>query len=200
MAKSVVTERARAGKGLVDIYPFKTLREGVSSPDETVLVDVGGGQGQVLQDIRTHVRELGGKKMVLENLLKTVEDHLPLENVDFVPYGFLTAEQPVNGARAYLLRHILHDWPDLICLQILLNTIPALVKGKSKFLVVEIILPPMNPPIFGALMDIQIMNYGGGGRKEREWRAIFESVGLEIVEILPTAKSDSVMELVLKSS
>jgi hypothetical protein len=82
----------------------------------------------------------------------------------------------------------------------LLNTIPALVKGKSKILIVETILPPMNPPIFGALMDIQMMNYGGGGRKERQWRAIFESVGLEIVKIWPTAKSDSVMELVLKSS
>jgi O-methyltransferase domain len=155
MAKSIVTERARAGKGLVDIYPFKTLGEGLSSPDETVLVDVGGGQGQVLQDIRTHVPELGDKKMVLEDLLKTEEGRLPLENVDFVPYDFLTAEQPVNGARTYLLRHILHDCP-------------ALVKSKSKILIVEIILPPMNPPIFGALMDIQMMNYGGGGRKERQ--------------------------------
>jgi hypothetical protein len=200
MAKSVVTERARAGKGLVDIYPFKTLGEALSSPDETVFVDVGGGQGQVLQDIRTHVPELACKKMVLEDLPKTVEDHLPQKNVDFVPYDFLTAEQPVNGARAYLLRHILHDWPDRIYCQIFLSTIPALVKGKSKILMVEIILPPMNPPIFGALMDIQMMNYGGGGRKERQWRAIFELVRLEIMKIWPTAESDSVMELVLKSS
>ena len=200
MAKSVATERARAGKGLVDIYPFKSLGEGLSSPDEIVLVDVGGGQRQVLEDIRMHVPELNGKKMVLKDLPKTVEDHVPLEDVDFVPYDFLTVEQPVKGARAYLLRHILHDWPDRICRKILLNTIPALVKGKSKILIVEIILPPMSPPIFGALMDIQMMNYGGGGRKERQWRAIFESVGLEIVKIWPTAKSDSVMELVLKSS
>jgi len=200
MAKSVATERARAGKGLVDIYPFKSLGEGLSCPDEIVLVDVGGGQGQVLEDMRMHVLELNGKKMVLEDLPKTVEDHVPLEDVDFVPYDFLTVEQPVKGARAYLLRHILHDWPDRICRKILLNTIPALVKGKSKILIVEIILPPVNPPIFGALMDIQMMNYGGGGRKERQWRAIFESVGLEIVKIWPTAKSDSVMELVLKSS
>jgi hypothetical protein len=53
---------------------------------------------------------------------------------------------------------------------------------------------------FRALMDIQMMNYGGGGRKERQWRAIFESVGLEIVKIWPGVKSDSVMELGLKSS
>jgi hypothetical protein len=199
MAKSVATERARAGIGFVDIYPFKILGERLSSPDEIVLVDVGGGQGQVLEDIRTHVPELTGR-MVLEDLPKTVEAHVTLENVEFVPYNFLTAEQPVKGARAYLLRHILHDWPDHICRQILLNTIPALVAGKSRILIVEVILPPMNPPVFGALMDIQMMNYGGGGRKERQWRAIFESVGLEIVKIWPVAKNDSVMELVLKSS
>jgi hypothetical protein len=133
----------------VDIYPFKSLGEGLSTPDEIVLVDVGGGRGQVLEDIRTHVPDLAGKKMVLEDLPKTVEDHVPLENVEFVPYDFLTAEQPVKGARGYLLRHILHDWPDRICRQILLNTIPALVSEKSRILIVEIILPPMNPPIFG---------------------------------------------------
>jgi hypothetical protein len=96
-------------------------------------------------------------KMVLEDLPETVEAHVPLENVEILPYNFITTEQPVKGARAYLLRHVLHDWPDHSCRHILLNTIPALVEGESRILVVEKILPPLNAPVLSSLLDIQMM-------------------------------------------
>ena len=104
-----------------------------------------------------------------------------------------------TGARTYLLRHILHDWSDHSSRQILENTIPALVEGKSKLLLVEVILPPMNAPVFGSLRDINMMKYAGMGRKERQWRGLLDSVGLEIVKIWPPVKNDSVMEAVPKS-
>jgi len=197
MAHSIAMERARTGKGFADLYPFETLAKSHTS-DEVVLVDIGGGVGQVLEDIRKHVPRLVGK-MILEDLPKTVSAHVPLENVEFVDYNFLTTEQPIKGARAYLLRHVLHDWSDNMVRKILLNTIPALGED-SKILIVEVVLPPMNAPVFSALMDIQMMIYGGAGRKERQWRALFESVGMEIEKIWPAAKGDSVMELALRSS
>ncbi|KAF4636560.1 hypothetical protein G7Y89_g1527 [Cudoniella acicularis] len=136
--------------------------------------------------------------MVLEDLAKTVENHAPLKKTEIIPYNFFTTEQPVKGARAYLLRHVLHDWPFHACRQILLNTIPALVKGKSRILIAEVILPDMNTSAFGSLMDIQMMKYGGSGRKERMWREIFESVGLEVAKIWPAVGTDSIFELVLQ--
>jgi hypothetical protein len=163
-----------------------------------VLVDVGGGYGQVLEDIQKYVPGLVGK-MVLEDLPETVEAHVPLENVEIVPYNFITTEQPVKGARAYLLRHILHDWPDHSCRQILLNTITALVEGESRILVVEKILPPLNAPVLSSLLDIRMMYYGGCERKEKHWRDLFGSVGLEVVKIWPGLENDSMMELRLKS-
>jgi hypothetical protein len=42
----------------------------------------------VLQDIRTHCHGLKGK-MVLEDLPKMLENYLPLENVEVLPYDFL---------------------------------------------------------------------------------------------------------------
>jgi O-methyltransferase domain len=197
MSNSCAIERTATGRGYADIYPFHTLEKDLSDPDEIVLVDVGGGYGHVLDEIKKRYPTMKGK-MVLEDLAKTVEAHLPLENVDIVTYNFLTEQQPVIGARAYIMRHVLADWPDHICRQILKNTIPALVRGKSRILISETVLPKMNPPVFGSLMDVQMMKFGGSGRKEKMWRELFESVGLEVVKIWPPVKFDSIMELVLK--
>jgi hypothetical protein len=41
-----------------------------------------------------------------------------------------------------------------------------------------------------------MMRFSGMDRKERQWRELFESVGLEIVKIWPTVKNDRVMEVV----
>jgi hypothetical protein len=101
-----------------------------------------------------------------------------------------------TGARCYIFRHVLDDWPDHACRKILQNTIPALVKGKSKILIVEITLPPTNAPVWGSLMDINLMRFGGMTRKETEWRALVESVGLKVVKIWPGGKKDSVLEVV----
>lgn len=57
----------------------------------------------------------------------------------------------------------------------------------------------MNASVWGSLMDINMMKYAGMGRKERQWRELLDSVGLEIVKIWPPAKNDSVMEAVPKS-
>lgn len=99
-----------------------------------------------------------------------------------------------------MLRHVLHDWPDHACKKILQNTIPALVKGKSKIMVVEVILSSPDPDelVFGSLMDFQMMKYGGMGRKERQWRALIESAGLKVVKIWPAIRHDRIIEAVPK--
>ncbi|KAH8651839.1 S-adenosyl-L-methionine-dependent methyltransferase [Tricladium varicosporioides] len=199
MASSVASER-REGVGFADFWPFASLVGEESTNDEgeeeVLIVDVGGGLGHVLKDIQDHIPELKGRKMVLEDLPKTVANHLPLSNTSITPYNFLTTLQPIIGAKVYILRHVLHDWPFHICQRILRNTKAGMRKG-SRVLVVEVILPEMNAGAFGSLMDIQMMKYGGSGRKEGMWREIFEGTGLRLVKIWPTERADSVFELTL---
>jgi demethylsterigmatocystin 6-O-methyltransferase len=95
MVNSVSTEWATTGKGFAGMYPFES-EVGGASREEVVLVNVGGGYGQVLQDVRKHVPRLKGK-MVLEDLPETVKAAPPIEGVEIVPYGFFTQEQPVKG-------------------------------------------------------------------------------------------------------
>ena len=37
--------------------------------------------------------------------------------------------QPVKDADVYFFRHIIHNWPDLYCIKILRNLVPALKNG-----------------------------------------------------------------------
>lgn len=96
------------------------------------------------------------------------------------------------------MRHILHDWSDHAAREILKNTIPALVRGKSKILLIEGIISSTDAAVFPALMDVNMMKYGGMGRKVRQWRELLNSVGLEITKIHPPLKSDSYMEVIPK--
>ena len=100
------------------------------------------------------------------------------------------------GARAYLLRHVLVDWSDEKCRQILRNTIPALEAGKSRLLFAEIVIDARNASFFCTMMDINLMRYSGSGRTEKQWRKLLGSVGLSITKILPPGKYDSIMEAV----
>jgi hypothetical protein len=95
MAASVARERSIYDKGFASVFPFEAeLAWG--SPEDTVPVDVGGGYGQVLEDIRTNIPSLKGK-MVLEDLPKTIERAKELENLDKVAYDFFNELQPVVG-------------------------------------------------------------------------------------------------------
>jgi 6-hydroxytryprostatin B O-methyltransferase len=59
--------------------------------------------------------------------------------IQFQEHSFFKP-QPVKGASVYLLRHILHDWPDKEAIQILRNLVPVLGK-QSKIIISDIVLP-----------------------------------------------------------
>lgn len=106
MAKSIETERDNiAGKTIVDVYPFEAevanADGSLPSLGEPLVVDVGGGYGHLLQEIRTRLPHVKGK-MVLEDLPETVRGAVPMENVDIVSYNFFTQQQPVKGEKDWI--------------------------------------------------------------------------------------------------
>ena len=95
MSNSVAIERLSTGKSVVDGYPFAhELAD--AGPDEIVVVDIGGGYGHLLQELRTQFPQIKGK-VVVEDLPETVKGVLPIENAEVVPYNFFIQEQPVKG-------------------------------------------------------------------------------------------------------
>ena len=194
MAASLAIERQWHKDGFASIYPFASLSQATAKADDIVLVEVGGGHGHVVRELRKTLPGFTGP-MVVQDLPNVVGGAPPQDGVEMMAYNFFTEAQPVVGARAYLFRHVLLDWSDSDCRKILRNTMGALRKGHSRILIAESILPKMNPPPFQAMMDVAMIRFEGRGRKERQWRELFASVGLEVVKIWPGRGYDSIMEL-----
>lgn len=89
--------------------------------------------------------------------------------------------QPVAAARAYLLRLILHDWPDAAAKQILNHVRDAAQRGYSKILVADIVLPVQGATLAESVFDVHMMALlGGRERTESSWRELLAECGLEI--------------------
>ncbi|KAK9481518.1 O-methyltransferase-domain-containing protein [Lipomyces starkeyi] len=115
-------------------------------PDGGTVVDIGGSTGTsaiALAKAYPHliftVQDLPANA---ENGRKTAES-LPADiasRITFQAHDFKTA-QPVQGADVYLLRMILHDWPDDEATSILKNIVAAMDKRKSRLLIMDTVLP-----------------------------------------------------------
>ncbi|MCJ1400517.1 hypothetical protein MMC11_003723 [Xylographa trunciseda] len=184
-----------------DIFPAdKIILEGASHGDDgTLLVDIGGGEGQDAESFRTKFPDVAGRVVVqdLPEVICTIEklDHRVMR----MEHDFFMS-QPVKDARAYYFRNIFHNWPDSSCLKILENTALAMKRGYSKLLMFEWVLPERDVPLFPALLDINLMALlSGMERTEAQWRKLLDSAGFEIVKFWKTSPdTEGMIEAVLK--
>lgn len=112
--------------------PIDKVLKGKLDSDDVLLVDVGGNIGGQLRDFHASHPTIPGR-LILQDLPELLEklDHETLKSIEVVPRDFMKP-QPVVGARAYVLRNVLHDWPDAYCQRILKMLVPAMTPGYSK--------------------------------------------------------------------
>ncbi|PWN45914.1 S-adenosyl-L-methionine-dependent methyltransferase [Ceraceosorus guamensis] len=129
--------------GWVADYPWDSL-------GDTTLVDVGGGHGALtlpLLQAFPHFKGVIQDRLEVEGAYKThFEQKLPealsSNRVKFEVYDFFNDVQPHKGdGFTYMMRWILHDWPDYKC-EIILKLIAAAMSPKSKLIIVDTILQP----------------------------------------------------------
>lgn len=63
----------------------------------------------------------------------------------------------------------------------------------------EPVLPPFRAPLPAALLDMQMMQMGGGLRTEKMWRVFLAEAGFEVRRFLPSNSNQTIIEAVLKS-
>ncbi|KAJ7284873.1 S-adenosyl-L-methionine-dependent methyltransferase [Mycena rebaudengoi] len=129
------------GKAMLPkVYPWGSL------PQDTVVCDVGGGNGHATIQLLKTFPQL---KIVVQDLpavaeqgreyLQKEEMHVSLKKrVEFVPLNFFDAS-PVSSCDVYYIRHVLHDWPSGECKKILDNIRKA-VKPSSRVFIHELVL------------------------------------------------------------
>ncbi|RVD82527.1 uncharacterized protein DFL_006950 [Arthrobotrys flagrans] len=175
-----------SGDGL-RVAPLVTGYDWGKLPEGATVVDVGGATGFVSLEIAKANPSL---KFIVEDIAplsleegKTnlARDHPELvERIEFRQHDFLT-EQTVKGAEAYLVRFVLHDWPDKYVRQILKSLVPAFRNG-TKLIVSDFILPPANVLLpteerrVRALDLIILKAYNSNEREEGDWRRLFAEV------------------------
>ncbi|KAK6981651.1 O-methyltransferase-domain-containing protein [Favolaschia claudopus] len=116
-------------------------------PCESVIVDVGGGIGHVSLTIAKKYPHL---RVVNQDFSSPIEtsrvhwkekfpEHLDRQMVEFQVHDFFNP-QPVKNAAVFLLRHIMHDWPDDQAVLILKNLREA-AQQETQLVVMEKVVP-----------------------------------------------------------
>lgn len=164
------------------------------------IVDIGGGQGQLLERILWSNPSMNGTVFdtpsTIERAKQEFGDRLSRRRGAYVAGDFF--ESVPRGADAYLLSGVIHDWDDSRAMQILRNCLKAMTK-KSRLLLVDIVIPDSTSPSFGKLLDLNMLVMNGGRERTRsEFFTLLDAAGYKLTRVIPTAAPQSIIEAIVK--
>ncbi|MEU0687162.1 methyltransferase [Streptomyces uncialis] len=162
------------------------------------IVDVVGGRGTLLSTILGQAT--GAQGILFDQEAATadapavltaagVADRVTVEN------GGYFDKLPV-GADAYVLKHILHDFAEPDCVQMLKNVREA-IAPDGKMLVIEYVLNENNERHYGNIIDLWLLLLLGA--KERtlpQYTELFAKAGLKVTRSIATTSPVSIIEAV----
>jgi hypothetical protein len=159
------------------------------------VVDVGGGRGILLETVLAHHEHLTG---TVFDLAHVVAERPSASATPSVVARFASATgsffDALPPADVYLLKSILHDWPDDRCEDILRTCRSALNPG-GVVLVIETLLGRQGFELEAAFSDINMLVAPGGQeRTAEEYASLFEAAGLRLTRSVDTDTRFSIME------
>ena len=161
------------------------------------IMDVGGGNGILLAAILKAHPELHGVLADLPHVLERAQQR-----------GFFRGElearsamQPCDffrevpsGCRAYVMKHVIHDWDDEHAQGILANC-RRVVPADGALLLVEWTLPEGNLPSAGKLFDVvMLVMTGGKERTVEEYRQLLARADFKLNQVIGASPELSIME------
>ena len=166
---------------LLTAYDFSRFR---------LVVDVGGGEGALLRDI---LSATPGTRGVLFDLPQVVSGASAFLSGDVgvrcqVVGGDFFNSVP-EGGDAYLLKGVIHDWPDQDAIKILRNTRRAMGPGGT-LLLIENVVDAQRPV---GMIELLMLVIGGRERTGADFRSLLAAAGFAVTRIVP-AGGTSVIE------
>ena len=160
------------------------------------IVDVGGGHGPLLATILAAVPASRGVlydlPLVVANAPNLLRENHVADRIRIAAGSFFESV-PADGD-AYVLKNIIHDWPDDKALQILRN-VRAAAGRRATVLLVEFVIPEHNRDFPGKWVDLEMMlNLGARERTAAEYRDLLGQAGFRMTRVVQTASPLSVVE------
>jgi hypothetical protein len=174
------------GPAVAEAYSFDGIRS---------IVDIAGGHGLLLATILDRNPHLRGTLYEMPHVLEGARSGplKPVMDRCTLASGDMFSSVPA-GADAYIMKHIIHDWPDDRCVQ-LLKACRKGVNSGGKLLVVDCVIQPGNDFSSGKFLDLQMMIFPSGcERTEKQFCDLFAAAGWRLNRIIPTAAPDSIVE------
>ena len=166
------------------------------------IVDVGGGQGNLLEKILQFNPDTRGTVFDTAPTIERANQHPGNDawsrRCSYVAGDFF-ASVP-QGADAYILCGVVHDWDDSRAITILRNCRRAMA-DKARLLLVDMVVPDTDARSFSKLLDLNMLAMTGGRERTRaEYRALLDAADYKLTRIIPTMAPQSVIEAVPKVS
>jgi SAM-dependent methyltransferase len=164
------------------------------------IVDVGGGQGKLLEKILQFNPDITGTVFdtasTIEGAQQGFGGDLRKRRCSYVVGDFFSSVP--QGADAYLLCGVIHDWDDRRAIRILRNCRRAMTE-KGRLLIVDMVVPDTDATSFSKLLDLNMLAMTGGReRTQAEFRALLDAADYKLTRIIPTMAPQSIMEAVTK--
>ena len=163
-----------------------------------IITDIGGGKGGLVSEIIKLYPVMQGLLYDLPHVQVSAEANLSEQNltsrINFVPGSFF--DQIACGSDIYILKRILHDWDDELCVKILLNCRKSM-KPHAKLLIIEAIVAPANNKDFAKDVDLaMLVLFGGKERTHNAWEKLLHAAGLKLLQVHATPSMLSILEVI----
>ena len=164
------------------------------------IVDIGGGEGKLLETILEFYPDLNGTVFDTAPTIKRVErqvgNNRTWRRCSYIAGDFFDIVP--EGADAYLLCGVIHDWDDDRAVKILRNCRRAMAKN-GRVLLLETLVPATDSMHFGKLLDLNMLVMTGGReRTKAEICALLDGAGCKLTRIIATMAPQSLIEALPK--
>ncbi len=154
------------------------------------VADVGGGFGHMAVALLEKYPELKATVFDVPDLIPVAKERLPVSDpavanrLDYVGGDMFESVPP---AQVYVMKHIIHDWWDDKCIQLLKNCHERM-EGSGRVVCVDSVVPPLGDTggMPAKLLDLLMLaGIDGKERTETQWAELYRAAGFEISGITP---------------
>jgi hypothetical protein len=185
--RAMTDSTRRINRAILDAYDFGRF---------ATIADIGGGYGALLAALLAAYPRMRGILFDQPHVIAKSADTLSAvsDRCELVAGSFF--ERVPQGAEAYLLKSVIHDWEDAPALAILRTCRQSLPRDGTLLLIEWDLGPPNERPAakFGDLN--MLVAPGGRERTADEYCSLLAAAGFRLTDITPTSSGLGVIEAV----